>query len=164
MKLIIKNKFMSFHENSYVKNEQDQDVCRVKGKLISITHKKRIMTLDKKVKYVVRDKWPTFLFHSAFICDKKGKKLARVKRKLGVNQNYVIEGMADEMHVEGDFFGSDMRVYRNGEYVGSISIEFFKLVDTFVLDVADGQDEFFLVALVIAIDNIKDKYSRDSKS
>ena len=56
-------------------------------------------------------------------------------------------------HVEGDFFEWDYRIMdRSGCCVATVSKEIFRLTDTYVIDVRNGQDALCALMLVLAID------------
>lgn len=160
MKLFIKNKVISLAGSSTVKDEAGNDVFVVKGTLFSISHKKRIKDTEGNLLYKVRNKLMNFITHSAYIYDADGTKVARVKRKFGFRNVYVVEGYQDEITVEGDFLSWTLEVYRNGAMVGTIE-RYIAWNDAFVLETDTEDDAAFMVALVIAIDNISDERSRN---
>ena len=156
MRIIVKNKFVSWGGSSKVEDEAGNALYRVKGKAFSWTRKKKLVDLSGNVLYRIRNKWPTWLLHSAFICDVDGNKLLRVRQNLSFKRFYTVEDCADDIQFEGyPLYG--MQVTKNGEYIGAIKKEFWALRDYFVLDIPDGQDPTFMIALTIAIDNIGDK-------
>ncbi|MCH5152330.1 MAG: LURP-one-related family protein [Clostridiales bacterium] len=156
MKIIVKNKFVSWGGSSIVEDEAGNQLYQVKGKAFSWHKKKTLLDMNGNVLYRIRNKWPTFLLHSAYICDKDGNKLCKVKANLSFKHGYVIQETNEDIQVHG-YILSGMQVSRNGVYIGTVTKEFWALRDYFVLDVLDGQDPTFLIALVIAIDNIQDK-------
>ena len=141
MKLYIKNNLISLRGSSSVKDENKQDVFIVKGTFFSITHKKRIKDLEGNLLYKVRNKWFQFITHSAYVYDGKGNKVAKVKRKFGFKNVFIC---------------------RNGEIVGTVR-RAIDWTDSFVLETDTEQDGAFLVALVIAIDNIFDDMSNSNR-
>ena len=156
MKIIVKNKFVSWGGSSKVEDEAGNPLYRVKGKAFSWTRKKTLLDLNGNVLYRIRNKWPTFLLHSAYVCDKDGNRICKVKQNISFKQAYVIEETRDDIRVNG-YILSGMQVARNGQYLGTVTKKFWSLRDYFELDVLDGQDPSFLIALVIAIDNVNDK-------
>ena len=163
MKIIVKNKFVSWGGSSKVQDESGKDIYRVKGKAFSWTRKKILKDMNGNVLYKIRNKWPTWLLHSAFICDADGNKLCKIKQTFfNFKKLFDVQQCADDIQVSG-YILSGMQVTRNGEYIGTITKEFWALRDYFVLDVPDGQDPTFLIAFTIAVDNIGDKTQRQSK-
>ena len=161
MKIIVKNKFVSWGGSSKVEDEAGNQLYRVKGKAFSWHRKKTLLDLNGNVLYRIRNKWPTWLLHSAYICDKDGKKICKVKQQISFKKAFIIEETRDNIEVNG-FILNGMQVAMNGQYLGTITKEFFALRDYFVLDVLNGQDPAFLIALTIAIDNIGDRSQRDT--
>ena len=161
MKIIVKNKFVSWGGSSKVEDEHGKPLYNVKGKAFSWTKKKKLKDLKGNVLYRIRNKWPTWLLHSAFICDVDGNKLLKVKQNLRFTTPYVVQECSDDIQING-YPLTGMQIVRNGEYIGTITKKFWSLRDYFELDLPDGQDPAFMIALTIAIDNIQDKSERSA--
>lgn len=71
-----------------------------------------------------------------------------------------MEGYKDEILIDGDFFSLKSSIKRNGNVVGTINREITIVNDAFTLE-AEEADMPFMIALVIAIDNILDKIRKD---
>lgn len=157
MKVYIKNKFWSIGGGSSVLDENKNPVYEVKGRVFSITRVKYVCDLAGKRLFKVRNKWFNWFVHKAYIYDGDDNKVATVKDKwFNVNQEYFIMGYKDEIKVEGKFFGLTTKILRNGEVIGTIRRQITVFKDAFELE-ANEEDIPFLIALVIAIDNITDK-------
>lgn len=163
MKVLIRNKAISFGGASRVLNEDKELIYNVKGKFLSLRRKKRICDLGGNVLYRVQNKLFSIMDHSAYIMDADKHKIARVSRKLfDVKGNYIIRDCADEIMVEGHFFGNESKIFKNGQVIGTVRRDVNLIADHFTLE-ADEENIPFLIALVIAIDNISDKKSRQSR-
>lgn len=160
MKLFIKNKIMSVGAGSTVKNEAGEDVYRVKGKWFSPTKKKIIKDMDGNVLYKVRNKWFNFLFNKAYILDSDGQKVGKVTNDgmLG----FKIVDYTDNVVVQHSAVWV-REIYKNGELIGTTTRNFDLWRDSFTLDIKDDEDIPFYIALVIALDNIRDKDRNSSR-
>lgn len=158
MRVIIKNKFFSLGGSSSVKDEYGKDVFFVKGRFLSPTRVKWVCDKDKNKLYKVRNKWFNFVNERAYVYEGK-EKIARVKHPFFSGKKFVVEGYKDEILIDGDFFSPLSTITRNGNVVGTINREFSIVSDTFALE-AEEEDMPFMIALVIAIDNIVDKIMR----
>ena len=157
MKVYIKNKFWSWGGGSSVVNENKEPVFQVKGKVFSITRKKYLCDLDGNRLYTIRNKWFNWFIHKAFIYDSNNNKIATVKDKwFNIKNEYFIEDYKDEIKIDGQFFSLSSTILKNGEPIGTIRRKLTFINDAFELE-ANEQDMPFLIALVIAIDNITDK-------
>ena len=162
MKIIVKNKWVSWGGSSKVEDTKGNLLYNVKGKVFSWHKKKTLMDLNGNVLYRIRNKWPTFLLHSAYVCDPDGNKICKVKANISFKHAYIVEETTENIQINGHPL-TGMQVARNGQYIGTITKEFWSLRDYFVLDFLDGQDPSFLIALCIAIDNINDKAQRQAQ-
>ncbi len=159
MKVYIKNKLISLRGSSTVKNENEEDVFFVKGRFLSPTHVKFVCDKSGKKLYKVRNKWFNFFNYRAYVYDENKTKIARVRHPLFSGKKFVVEGYKDEILIKGDFFSFQSTITRNGQEIGTITRQIDLLVDSFCLE-ADESEMPFLIALVIAIDNILDKVTR----
>ena len=157
MKVYIKNKFWSIGGGSSVVNENKKDVFKVKGRAFSITRVKYVCDLEGNRLFKIRNRWFNWFIHKAYIYDANKNKIATVKDKwFNVNQEYFVMGYKDEIKIQGKFFGLTTQILKNGEVIGTIRRQITFINDAFELE-ANEQDMPFLIALVIAIDNITDK-------
>lgn len=74
-------------------------------------------------------------------------------------KRFVVEGYEDSIVIDGDFFSLTSTIVRNGQPIGTINRQITLFKDAFSLE-AEEADMPFLVALVIAIDNIIDKITK----
>ncbi len=164
MQLIIRNKWISLKGSSYVKDINGNDVMKVEGKFWTFTRKKFIKDMDGNTVYVVRNKFWKFFQYQAFICDKDEKIISHVKRKVfSLHDSYSLDSPYGKILFKGNILGYDYHIYLNDEEVGHVSRK-ISLRDSFVLDLKDGLDEKFFVALLIAMDNITDEMNADASS
>ena len=163
MRLIIKNKMFSLRGSSKILDEEKKPKFLVKGKIFTLTKKKRICDLEGNVLYRVRNKYWHFWFDRyAYIDDAEGNRVAKVKLKFGVRKRFFIEGYQDEISIEGNFWGWNYSILKNGEVIGSLARNINLMVDSFTLNIDSEEDAAFLVAVVIAVDNIFDKQVNDN--
>lgn len=157
MKVYIKNRVFSLGQGSSVVDENKNALFNVKGRAISITRKKFLYDANGQLLYSIRNKWINFFVHKAYIYDASGSKIATVKDKwFNVNQEYFVLGYKDEIKIQGKFFGLTSQILRNGNVIGTVRRQITFIADAFELE-ADERDIPFLIALVVALDNIHDK-------
>lgn len=157
MKVYIKNRVFSLGQGSSVVDENKNALFDVKGRAISITRKKFLYDANDQLLYSIRNKWINFFVHKAYIYDASGSKIATVKDKwFNVNQEYFVMGYKDEIKIQGKFFGLTSQILRNGNVIGTVRRQITFIADAFELE-ADERDIPFLIALVVALDNIHDK-------
>ena len=164
MQVSIRNKWVTLGGSSVVKDLNEQDVLKVKGKVFTFTRKKLVNDLEGNLIYTVRNKFWRLFAHKAFIYDKEGNVVANIRRKvISLHDHYFVESKVGQIEIKGNILCFDYHISLNGEEVGHVSRK-ISLRDSYVLDLKDGLELSFFVALVIAIDNITDRRREDSST
>lgn len=161
MKVFIKNKLLSFGGDSDVLNENKEPVFKVKGKIFSFTKKKKLYNMQGEVLYTIRNKFWNIFSNKVYIKNSQGDRVATIKKnKWSWNKNYKILNTEDDLKIEGKFFSLESQIVKNEQLVATINRQFTIVTDAFSLE-ADEKDIAFYTAIVIALDNIVDKRSKD---
>lgn len=166
MRLIIRNKWISFKGSSEVRDENDtRDVMKVVGRFFSITQKKFIEDLNGNVHYMVRNKFWRLFSRKALIYDANKNLVAVVRRKIfSVHDRYFVENCKiGNMEIMGNILQYNYEISLNGQRVGHISRR-VSLRDSFVLEFSNNLEPELMVAFVIAIDLITDRRDSDLAS
>lgn len=162
----VTNKLWSIGGSSIVTDENNEVLFKVKGKmaLFSPTRKKKIYNKEEKKVYTVRNKfWKwIFSFNSAIIYDDNGTKLGKLKQKLSRKNAFVLEGeYFDTISIGKEDGYRGFVIRKNDEIIASIrSVGIVR--DNFEVECFKEEDLALIVALVIAIDNIRDKNYKDN--
>ena len=158
MHLKVQNKFFSLGGSSKVLNDKNENYLLVKGKMFSITKKKYVKSLSKKTIFMVRNKFWTWINKKALIYDSKRHLVATVIRDFRIKAGFTVTGAEQEIRVEADHIVAySFTISMGGKEIGKINRPVLALTDTYEIDFEDEEDAPFLVALVIAIDNMYDR-------
>ena len=164
MDLMIRNKWISLRGSSVIRDENENDVMKVKGKFFTVTRKKFVQTLEGETKFIVRNKFWRLFAYRAYVMTPDKHKVARIRRKIfSFHDRYFIQSDLGELEIKGNILLHDYHIYLNGEEVGHIARK-ISLRDSYVLHLEEGIDPEFYLALVIAIDNITDQRRQDASN
>ena len=160
MKYTVKNKAISLNGGSIVYNEKHEIVFKVSGNFIKNIfglHTKKIKDKDGKKLFVVRNKfWHKPFFRSAIIYA-NGKKIATVTNSHLIKNGYEVIGATEPITVEGTGWNLDIKL--GNKIIGKIEpSKEINFNNTYVFESKDQEDVPFLVAMLIAIDNIHDAH------
>ena len=157
MKLLFKQRFLSWFDSYDIYDENGNTVFTVEGKL-SWGH--RFVIYDRchspvgEVKQVVLTLMPKFLLEI-----KDGRSGCLQKEFALFKPSYNIDFMG--WHISGDFFEWDYDIKDStGNTVAVISKELFNWTDTYSIDVEDEKNALAALMVVIAID--AEKCSRNN--
>jgi uncharacterized protein YxjI len=163
MELCIRNKWISLSGSSVIKDINENDVYKLKGKFWTVTRKKFLRTLDDKDLYIIRNKFWTFFVHKAFVINPDNTIAATIRRKyFSVHDRYFIDCKYGKVEITGNILGFNYHILLDGKEIGHVARR-ISLRDSFVLTIDDNVEDIpFFVSLVIAIDNITDQRRSES--
>lgn len=150
MKLLIKQRVFSWSDTYDVYDEYGNTKYFVKGEVFSLGHK--IHVYDARTEQeigVIRQKLLAFM--PRFEVEINGRIIGEIQKKFSIlRPRYEID--YNGWNVDGDFFGWDYQVFKNGHLIMQIGKELFNWGDTYSLDFSNAEDEIQGLMLVIAID------------
>ncbi len=165
MIIYVKNDLVSLRGSSYAEDENGNRVSEIRGKLFSPTRKKFVCDLNGNVLYVVRNKYWHFWTKKILIYDGQTKeKICKVKEKFFGRKFEIIES-EDEYSMQSNGLFKGITILRNGEPIGKWWSGSNKLTnfirDEYMVETDKPEEIYFLIALMIAKDNIDDAKDRD---
>jgi uncharacterized protein YxjI len=156
MKFLIQQKVFSIGDNFKIKDEFENDRYIVKGKVLSLGGKLRIYDMaENELVYIEQKLLKLMPEYNVYM---GGQHVAKVKKEFTLLKNkFDIQSSMGEYAIDGDFFGWDFKINKNGIPVAEVSKKFFAFADTYGVEVAQGENEAFMLALVIVIDQVLHK-------
>ncbi len=154
MKYCIKQKVFSFKDKFYIYDDQGNEIFYVEGEVFSLGKKLHLYDmLGNELSYISQK---VFSFIPKYYISKNGSQTAEVvKHFTFFKQEYSVYG--PEWRITGDFFEHEYFIYANDHTVASISKEWFTWGDTYVIDIASGEDEITALSVAIVIDAIQEQ-------
>ena len=155
MRYVMRQKLLSLADNFTIKNEQEQDVFLVKGKLFSFGDKLSFQDLAGNELVFIDQRllnWgPTYELW------KQGELLAVVKRELFsfIHHRFTVDVPGpNDLEAEGDFLDHEYMITRGGSVVATVSKRWFSWADTYGIEVAEGEDDVLLLATAVVVDMV----------
>ena len=159
--LYIKQKVFSLKEKFTVKDERGNDVYFVEGSFLKIpksfsvknTAGHEIALITKKV----------FSFLPKFFVEVNGKEEVIIKKEFTFfKPKYSIDAAGIE--VNGNWWDMNFQVLQHGKVVGRVSKKLLSWGDSYSVDILEDHMEELIIALVIAIDCVKDSQDNNAAS
>jgi uncharacterized protein YxjI len=150
----MRQKLVAFGDDFYIENEQGKKVFKVDGKALRVRDTlyfkdmqgNKLCRLQEKV---VRIK------NTMQIEGPDGETLATVKKAiitpLRDRWTVKIKGGPD-LEVQGNILDHEYRIGEGRQKVGEVSKKWFRVRDTYGVEVAEGQDDVLILAVTVAID------------
>ncbi|SEO12490.1 Uncharacterized protein YxjI [Amphibacillus marinus] len=160
-RLYMKQKVFSLGGRFTVKDDQEMDKYYVEGSFLKIPKTFTILDRDQREVALITKK--VFSFLPKFFVDVDGEEIITIQKEFSFfRARYHIAGVGVE--VQGDFWNKRFDVVSNGDYVARVNEKWFTWGDTYEIDVQDESYEHIVIALVVAIDFVKQEERNASNS
>jgi uncharacterized protein YxjI len=161
MKYQVKQKIFSFGDSFTIKNEYGDDVYLVRGKVFSLGKKLTIDDLNGNELVYIEQKLLKLL--PQYTIYMEGSAIATVKKEFSVfTPRFNIESDMGEYKIEGDVFSHEFVILKDNSTVGEVSKEWFSFSDTYGVKINDNENQAFMLALIIVIDEVQSSNKNNS--
>lgn len=153
MRFIVRQKIFSFGDSFTINDEMGNPCFRVQGKVFAIGDKLRMYDMQGNELVYIEQK--LFKLLPEYTIYYNGMPAARVKKEFTLfKPRFNIESFIGNYTIEGNFWGMDFNVLKDGRIAARVSKSWFSLRDTYGVDISDEEDYAFILALVIVIDQV----------
>ncbi len=147
----MREKMFAIGDDYWIENADGERVFKVDGKAVRLRqtfllkddHGVELAKIQEK-KLSVRDKMTI----------ERGDFKATVhKRLIGIRDHYVIDvDGADNMKAHGNIVDHEYKIERDGDTVATVSKKWFRIRDTYGVEVVDGVDVALMLAITVCVD------------
>jgi len=155
MRYLVRERLFSISNDSWVTDEQGDKVFLVDGKALSLHGRFELKDASGAILAVIRKKLVSF--SDAMEIERDGAVAATVHRQvlslLHHRATIDIPGRG-KLEATGDIIDKDFEIRDGHRVVAQISRAWFKLRDTYGVDVAPGEDDALVICIAICLDRI----------
>ena len=150
----MRQKLVSFGDDFWIENDQGEKAFKVDGKMLRVRdtlffedpHCKKLCKIQTKV-LRVKD--------SMQIEDESGQRLAMVKKALitPLRDRWVVKmGDGPDLDVQGNILDHEYDIGEGRDKIAEVSKKWFRIRDTYGVQIEPGQNDILLLAVTVAID------------
>jgi uncharacterized protein YxjI len=163
MRYAVQEKLLSIGDDFWITDEQGGKAFFVDGKVARLRQTLEIQDTDGRVLLTVRKK--LIAMHDTMEIDQDGAVVASVRKALisPLHHRSTVD-LADGSQLEavGNILDKEFEITAAGQVLARISRSWFRIRDTYGVDVAPGQDDVLFLAIAVALDRIHhDEEERD---
>src|SRR6266566_1370342 len=155
---LIRERLFGLGEDADITDEHGRPVLHVDGKVLSL--RDRLVLQDPSGREVAQVQRRLVSTRPTYQISVGAVAVAKVRKRLFTPfvDRYTIDIPGpDDLEMVGDLFDHEYTVRRGGQVVATVSKAFFTIRDTYVVDVAPGQDDLLILASVLALDLAEDR-------
>jgi uncharacterized protein YxjI len=155
MRYQVREKVFSIGDDFWVTDEQGNDAFLVDGKALRLRQTFELKDRSGAVVATVRKKLVSI--HDSMDIERDGAVLATVKKALfsPLHHKSAVE-LADggQLEAVGNILDKEFEIRTGGMVLAQISRSWFRIRDTYGVDVAPGQDDALILAIAVCLDRI----------
>jgi uncharacterized protein YxjI len=153
MRYKIRQRIFSFGDSFTIRDEYDNDRFEVRGKVFSFGDKLRIYDMaGHELVYIEQEMFHLLPRYNIYL---NGGYAASVKKELSFfRPSFTIESNQGSYTIDGDIFSHEFEILKGGRQVAYVSKGWFSLSDSYGADIEDSENQAFILAMVIVIDQI----------
>jgi uncharacterized protein YxjI len=150
----LREKLLSIGDDSWIENEAGERVFKVDGKALRV--RKTLVFEDTEGRELCRiQKRMMRVRDTMEIEDADGNRVAMVKKAAiaPLRERWMVDRPdAPDLRVQGNIVDHEYEIEEDGRKVAEVSKRWFRLRDTYGVEIAPGQDDVVMLAVATAID------------
>ena len=156
MRYAVREKLFSIGDDFWITDEAGDNAFLVDGKVLRLRQTLEIQDPDGRVLVTVRKK--LIAMHESMEIEEDGALVATVRKALisPLRHRSTVE-LADGSHLDvtGSILDKEFEITAGGEVLARISRAWFRIRDTYGVEVEPGQDGVLFLAIAVALDRIQ---------
>jgi uncharacterized protein YxjI len=157
MRYAVQEKLFSIGDDFWITDERGGKAFLVDGKVLRLRQTLEIQDPDGRVLVTVRKKLVSM--HETMEIEQDGAVVATVRKALisPLHHRSTVQ-LADGSQLEatGNILDKEFEITAGSQVLARISRAWFRIRDTYGVDVAPGQDDVLFLAIAVALDRIHD--------
>lgn len=158
MRYIIREKLLTFGQDSTIKDEKGRSVFDVDGKALSLLNTLVVHDMEKNKVVTIKQKLPSIT--PTYEIKREGQESAEISKKLispFVDRFTVDIPGPDDLHIKGSMSEHEYTISSKDQVIATVSQGWFKELESYGVDIAPGQDDVLILASVLVLDLIEDR-------
>jgi uncharacterized protein YxjI len=151
----MQEKLIAIGDDFWIENEAGQRAFKVNGKAIRVRDTLLLETPNGEELFSIQAK----MLHvrDTMNIERGGRKVASVKKALvtPLRDRFSIDVEdGDDLEAKGNIVDHEYKIERKGDQVAEISRRWFRVRDSYGVEIAPGQDDALLLAITVCIDQM----------
>jgi uncharacterized protein YxjI len=155
MKYQMREEMFAIGDDYWIEAEDGRRAFKVDGKALRI--RKTLVLETPAGEEVLRVQKKLLSIRNSMEIERGGKSVAIVRKALisPLRDRFSIElDDGEEMEAKGNIVDHEYEIEREGETVAKVSKNWFRMRDTYGIEVAEGQDDALILAVTVCIDQM----------
>jgi uncharacterized protein YxjI len=150
----IRQKLFSIGDDFWIENQKGQNVFKVDGKALRLRKTLIFEDMDGNKLCQIQERWLP-IKETMAIDSPHGEQMAVIKKALitPLRDKWDVKVKdGPDLDVQGNIFDLEYKIKQGRKKVAEVSKKWFRLTDTYGVEIDDGQNDILILAIAVAID------------
>jgi len=150
----MRQKIFALGQDFFIENEQKQKFFKVDGKVLRVRDTLKFKDMQGNTLCQIQQKIAR-IKDVMEVDDANGKTIAKVKKAIitPVRDRWTVKiGNGPDLKVQGNILDHEYKIEEGRTKVAEVSKKWFRLRDSYGVEVAPGQDDIVILAVTVAVD------------
>jgi uncharacterized protein YxjI len=151
----MREKLFAIGDDFWIENEAGERVFKVNGKVLRVRDTLVLESPSGEDLYSIQQKM--LRIRGTMEIERGGRKIATVKKALvtPLRDRFSIDVEdGDDMEAKGNIVDHEYKIERDGDEIAEVSRRWFRVRDTYGVEITPGQDDALILATVVCIDQM----------
>ena len=153
----MQQQLIAIGKNFWIENEQGQKAFKVDGKALRVRDTLKFEDAQGSEQCKIQEK-KVRVKDTMEIEGPDGQVLAKVKKAIvtPVRDRWTVKiGGGPDLEIQGNIVDHEYRIGEGGQKVGEVSKKWFRVRDSYGVEVAEGQNDALILAVTVAVDMMR---------
>ncbi|WP_370574732.1 LURP-one-related/scramblase family protein [Methanomethylovorans sp.] len=151
----MRQRFFTIGDRFFIENEQGDKVFQVENKVLRLRKTLNFQNLQGNDIYKIQEK--VARVRDTMDIEKDGHTVAKVHNALitPLRDRWKISvSDGEDLTAKGNILNHEYKILRGDQVIGSVSKAWFRVRDTYGVDVSDNEDALLVLAITVVIDSM----------
>jgi uncharacterized protein YxjI len=151
----MRERLFAIGDDYWIENEEGERAFKVDGKALRIRDTLVIEDTSGAELYTVQER--KLAVRDTMAIERGGEKVATVRKALitPLRERFSVDvADGEDLEAKGNIVDHEYKIERGGEQVAEVSKRWFRVRDTYGIEIAPGADEALILAVTVCIDQM----------
>lgn len=151
----MREKLISIGDDFYIEDERGKRAFKVDGKALRVRNTLELQDLSGHTLYSIQERMARI--RDTMEIERNGQPAATVKKAIvtPLRERFTIEGPVGQMEAQGNILDHEYTISRENQKIAEISKKWFRVRDTYGVEVNTGEDDALILAITTVIDQME---------
>lgn len=151
----MREKLISIGDDFYIENAAGRRAYHIDGKALRVRNTLNLNDMQGNTLYQIQARIARI--RDTMAIEQNGRTVATVKKAMiaPLRSRYSISAPNGDLNAQGNILNHEYQISRGGNKVAEVSRKWFRVRDTYGIEIEEGEDHALILAVTVVIDQLE---------